>query len=97
MENLGIWSPKRTCRSTPDSDMDARRITPPLEPSLSMARERAADKKKSWGSELAAAITARNDENGTGLGMGVEAHRPRNPFSPFAVNCRHSSLVIPSR
>lgn len=81
MENLGIWSPKSTCRSTPDSDMDARRITPPLEPSLSMAKARAVDKKKVGGSELDAGITARNDENWTGLGMGVEAHRPRNPSS----------------
>lgn len=50
--NLGIWSPKSTCRSTPDSDMDARRITPPLEPSLSMAKARAVDKKRKLGGQI---------------------------------------------
>lgn len=47
--NLGIWSPKSTCRSTPDSSMAARRITPPLEPSRSMAKARAVDKRKKLG------------------------------------------------
>lgn len=49
MVNLGIWSPKSTCRSTPDSAMAAKRITPPLEPSRSMAKARAVEKRRKLG------------------------------------------------
>lgn len=77
MVNLGIWSPKSTCRSTPDSAMAAKRITPPLEPSRSMAKARAVDKRRELGSESDAGITARNEE----CWPGVEAHGPRSPSS----------------
>lgn len=41
VENFGSWFPRMTRLSTPASEMLASRITPPLEPSLSMARDRA--------------------------------------------------------
>lgn len=41
VDNLGSWFPRMTRLSTPASEMLASRITPPLEPSLSMARDRA--------------------------------------------------------
>jgi hypothetical protein len=37
--STGFWSPKSTCRSTPDFSIAARRINPPLEPSRSMAKQ----------------------------------------------------------
>lgn len=53
-ENLGSWLPRMTLRSTPSFVIAARRITPPLEPSRSMARasaatERGCERVCSWG------------------------------------------------
>ena len=62
MVNLGIWSPKSTCRSTPDSAMAARRITPPLEPSRSMAKARAVERRRKLGLESDAGIMASKEE-----------------------------------
>ena len=81
MVNLGIWSPKSTRRSTPDSSMAARRITPPLEPSRSMAKARAVNKRRKLGSESGAGITTRNGECWPGLDKRVDVHRPRNQSS----------------
>lgn len=39
---MGSWFPRMTRRSTPSSEMEASLMTPPLEPSLSMARDSAA-------------------------------------------------------
>lgn len=41
VENLGSWFPRMTRLSTPSSEMLASLTTPPLEPSLSIARDRA--------------------------------------------------------
>lgn len=47
VENLGSWFPRMTRRSTPSSEMLASLTTPPLEPSRSMARDRAEEKEVS--------------------------------------------------
>lgn len=49
VENLGSWFPRMTRRSTPSSEMLASLTTPPLEPSRSMARDRAEERQ--WVSE----------------------------------------------
>ncbi len=46
VENLDSWFPRMTCRSTPCSEMTASLTTPPLEPSLSMARVSAAERER---------------------------------------------------